>query len=110
MSVILVNRHNFEEEVIESDLPVIVDFWEKSSNQCRLLNPIFEEISLEREHVNKAKFVKLNSEENKPIATRYNVEDVPCIVVFNKGKEIGRVSGFEPKSILVQKLNYILRI
>lgn len=110
MSVILVNRHNFEEEVINSNLAVVVDFWEKSSNQCRLLNPIFEEISFEREYINKAKFVKVNSEENKPIATRYNVEEVPCIVVFHKGKEIGRIKGFEPKSVLVQKLNYILRI
>jgi len=110
MSVILVNRHNFEEEVMESDLPVVVDFWEKSSNQSRLLNPIFEELSFEKIYLNKAKFVKINSEENKPIATRYNVEDVPCIVVFHKEKEIGRVKGFEPKSILIQKLNYILRI
>ncbi|MDD3244859.1 MAG: thioredoxin domain-containing protein [Candidatus ainarchaeum sp.] len=110
MSVILVNRHNFEEEVIESDIPVVVDFWEKSSNQCRLLNPIFEEVSLEKEYRNKIKFVKINSEENKPISTKYNVEDVPCVVVFVKGKEIGRIPGFEPKSVLQQKLNYILRI
>jgi thioredoxin 1 len=106
MTVILCNRHNFDEEVTESDIPVVIYFWETLSGPSRALNLTFEEIS--GEYQNKVKFVKINSEENKPISTMFRVDQIPCIVVMKYGRELGRVTGFEPKLILKQKIDHIL--
>jgi len=106
MSVILCNRHNFDEEVTESDVPVVIYFWETLSGPSRALNLTFEELS--GDYQNKVKFVKINSEENKPISTMFRIDQVPCIVVMKYGRELGRVLGFEPKPILKQKIDHIL--
>lgn len=106
MSVILCNRHNFEEELIDSELPVVVYFWATLSGSSRALNLIFEELS--NEYKNRIKFLKINSEENKPISTMFKVDSVPCIIVMKRGGEIGRIVGYETKSVLKQKLDYIL--
>ncbi len=106
MAVILCNRHNFEEEVVESDIPVVIYFWETLSGQSRSLNLIFEELS--NEYEGKVKFLKINSEENKPISTMFKVDQVPCIIIMKRGGEVGRIVGFEPKPILKQKIDHIL--
>lgn len=106
MTVILCNRHNFEEEVVESDTPVVIYFWETLSGPSRSLNLIFEELS--NEYDNKIKFLKINSEENKPISTMFKINEVPCIVIMKRGREIGRITGFEPKPQLKQKIDHII--
>lgn len=106
MTVILCNRHNFEEEVTDSDIPVVIYFWETLSGPSRSLNLTFEELS--NEYQNNVKFLKINSEENKPISTMFRIDQVPCIIVMKRGGEVGRVLGFEPKLILKQKIDHIL--
>jgi thioredoxin 1 len=106
MTVILCNRHNFEDEVVESDVPVVIYFWATLSGPSRSLNLTFEELS--KEYNNKLKFLKINSEENKPISTMFKIDEVPCIIIMKRGGEIGRIIGFEPKNILKQKMDHIL--
>lgn len=106
MAVILCNRHNFEEEVVESEVPVVIYFWATISSSARALNLIFEELSAE--YKNKVKFIKINSEENKPISTMFDISTVPCIVIMKRGGEIGRVVGYNTKLVLKEKIDYIL--
>jgi len=106
MAITLCNRHNFEDEVVDSDIPVVIYFWATLSGPSRTLNLTFEELS--NEYDNKIKFLKINSEENKPISTMFKIEVVPCIIIMKRGGEIGRIVGFEPKPILKQKIDHIL--
>ncbi len=106
MTVTLCNRHNFDEEVTESDVPVVIYFWATLSGPSRTLNLAFEELS--GEYQNKVKFLKINSEENKPISTMFRIDQVPCVIVMKYGRELGRAVGFEPKLILKQKIDQIL--
>lgn len=87
----------FEKEVLKSDKTVLVDFWAEWCGPCKLMGPVFEEISKD---LTKAKFVKLNVDENGQTAGKYGVMSIPTIVAYKNGKETGRLVGFQPKPAL----------
>ena len=96
--VISVNESNFEQEVLNSDVPVLVDFWAPWCGPCRLIAPIVEEIA--EEMSGKAKVVKVNTDENPNLAMKYGIRAIPTIMVFKNGRVVDTRVGVQPKEVL----------
>ena len=101
-----VNENNFQQEVLESSIPVLVDFWASWCMPCRMLAPIIEKLA--EENRGKLKVCKLNTEENRNIAAQYGIQGIPTLIIFKEGKEVGRTVGALPKEKLQEKLDPIL--
>lgn len=86
---------NFEEEVLKSEKPVLVDFYADWCGPCQMMGPIIEELATELE--GKAKVGKINVDENPDIAVEYNVMSIPTLIIFKKGKEEKRLVGLRDK-------------
>ena len=101
-----VNGNNFQQEVLESSVPVLVDFWAPWCMPCRMLAPTVEKLAEENE--GKLKVCKLNTDENQNIAAQYGIQGIPTLIVFKEGKEVGRTVGVMSKEKLQEKLEPIL--
>ncbi len=97
-SVSEVTDNNFEAEVLESDVPVLVDFWAPWCGPCRQVGPVVEEIAGEK--AGRLKVMKLNTDDNQQTAIKYNVLSIPTLIVFKNGQEAKRVIGAYPKKRL----------
>jgi thioredoxin 1 len=85
----------FEEEVVQSDVPVVVDFWAPWCGPCRVVHPIIEDLAAK--HGDRVKFFKLNVDENPQTSTRYNVLSIPTVILFERGEAQETVVGARPK-------------
>ena len=101
-----ITESNFEKEVLKSDIPVVLDFWAEWCGPCRMLAPVFEELS--RDFKGRLKFAKVNVDENDKVANKFGVRGIPCLVVTNKGEEIDRIVGYAPKEILKKKIEEMI--
>ena len=106
MPEIILNESNWEEEVIKSNIPVMIDFWAAWCAPCLIISPIVEEIS--NEYGDKIKVGKLNVDENPSIAGRYSIMGIPTILFFKDGNIVDQVVGAVPKRILEEKVKKIL--
>jgi thioredoxin 1 len=97
-----VTDNNFQAEVIESDVPVLVDFWAPWCGPCRMVAPVVEEIAEERGE--KLKVVKLNIDENQDTAIQFNVMSIPTLILFRNGEVAKTVIGAYPKRKLEAEL------
>ncbi len=93
-----VSEGSFDEQVLKSDRPVMVDFWAPWCGPCKALGPIVDTIAADNS--NKLDVVKLNVDENQSLAVKYGVRGIPTIIVFNKGAEVKRVVGLQNKGQL----------
>lgn len=101
-----VNEANFEEIVLKSNKPVLVDFWAEWCGPCRMIAPIVEEIS--KEYADKAVIVKLDVDSNNSISAKYGIRNIPTILFFKNGQVADKLVGAAVKSTLVNKLNSLL--
>ena len=98
MAVADVNSKDFEDEVLKSKIPVIVDIWAEWCGPCRMFSPIIDEVS--EEYKGKVKFVKLNADENEEIAAKYNIMSIPTALLIEKGDVKAVNVGAIPKESL----------
>jgi len=101
-----VNDNNFEEIVLKSDKPVLVDFWAEWCGPCRAIGPIIEELS--KEYDGKVLVVKLNTDENPVTPTNYGIRSIPTLLFFKNGRVVDKLIGAVPKSNIKAKLNALL--
>ena len=101
MSAININIQNFEQEVLQSDKPVLLDFWAPWCGPCRMIGPILDEIAEEREDI---KVCKINVDEEQELAMRYNVYSIPTLMVLENGKIINQSVGAKPKDEILDML------
>lgn len=95
MSVITLNKNNFEEEVLKSEKEVLIDFWASWCGPCRMMSPVIDEIA--EEMGDSIKVGKINIDEEKELAIKYDVMSIPTFIVFKNGNEVGRSVGVQDK-------------
>jgi thioredoxin 1 len=101
-----VNDGNFEEVVIKSGKPVVVDFWAEWCGPCRMIAPIMEELSAE--YAGKAVITKCDVDSNPAVAAKYGIRNIPTVLFFKDGKIADKQVGAVPKNSFVNKLNALL--
>ena len=99
---IILNDGNFKQEVLESDLPVLVDFWAEWCGPCRMIGPSIDQIA--DEYFGKLKVCKLNVEEGPNTASTYGVMNIPTLIIFKSGEVVDKVVGAVPKNNIVAKI------
>lgn len=101
-----VNDNNFEDVVIKSDKPVVVDFWAEWCGPCRMIAPSIEDMS--REFSDKAVVAKCDVDNSPQVAIKYSIRNIPTVLFFKEGKIADKQVGAVPKNVLVDKLKSLL--
>ncbi|HJC51085.1 MAG TPA: thioredoxin [Candidatus Anaerostipes avistercoris] len=101
MSVININKNNFQEEVMNANQPVLVDFWAAWCGPCQMLGPVIEEIAAER---NDIKVAKVNVDEQPELASQFQVMSIPTLVVIKDGQIVNKSVGAKPKDQILKML------
>ena len=104
MAEIILTKENFEGEVLNSDKPVLVDFWATWCGPCRMLAPIIEEIAEENDSV---KVGKVNVDEQPELAVQFGIQSIPTLILFKNGKAVDTSLGYVPKAQIEDMLNRI---
>jgi len=101
MSVMHGTKENFRQEVLESSVPVLVDFWASWCGPCRMVSPLVDEIAAERQDI---KVVKVNVDEQPELASAYRIMSIPTLMVIKDGKVVNQAMGARPKQQILSML------
>jgi len=96
------NDSNFDQEVLKSDKPVLVDFWAEWCGPCRIVGPTVEELA--KDFDGRALVGKLNVDENSSVAAQFGIRNIPTLLIFKNGQIVDKQVGVAPKSVLAQKI------
>lgn len=102
-AVLNVTDATFDQEVLKSDIPVLVDFWAPWCGPCKAVAPVVDDLS--KEYQGRLKVVKLNTDENPKTAQAYTIRGIPSLYIFKKGQVVEQVVGAVPKSTLASAIN-----
>lgn len=102
MAAINITKDNFDQEVLRSDKPVLIDFWAEWCGPCRMVSPIVDEIASENQDI---KVGKVNVDEQQALAQQYGVRSIPTLVVFKEGRVHKTAVGARPKASILQMLD-----
>lgn len=97
---------NFQTEVLESPLPVLVDFWATWCGPCRMIAPSVEELAVEYD--GKAKIGKLDVDSNQNVAIQFGIRSIPALLIFNGGQVVDTIIGAVPKSKIIERLEVVV--
>jgi thioredoxin 1 len=103
---ITVSDASFEQDVLQSDQPVLVDFWAAWCGPCRVIAPSIEQLAAEYE--GRAKVAKLDVDHNPQVAMRYGIRSIPSLIFFKDGRPVDQMIGVVPKNVLAQKLDALV--
>ncbi|MBK6505505.1 MAG: thioredoxin [Ignavibacteria bacterium] len=103
MATIEITDANFENEVVNSEIPVLIDFWAVWCGPCKLIAPTVEEIA--NDYQGKVKVGKLDVDNNQMVATKFGIRSIPTLLIFKGGKIVDQIVGAVPKSAIIQKLD-----
>ena len=101
MSYINITKSNFEAEVLNSDIPVLLDFWAPWCGPCRMVAPIVEEIAVENQDI---KLGKINIDEEMELAVKFGIVSIPTLIVVEDGQVTGKAVGYRPKADILKLL------
>ena len=105
-TVLQVTDSTFENEVLKSDLPVLVDFWAEWCGPCRMVAPVVEEVA--KQYEGKVKVAKVDVDQNQRIATQFQIRSIPSLYIFKNGKVAGSIVGAVPKQQITSALDKVL--
>ncbi len=104
--LLAITESNFETEVLQSELPVLIDFWAVWCGPCKMIAPIVEELA--KEYDGKAKIAKCDVDSNQQVAIKYGIRSIPTLLIFKNGEVAEQIVGALPKNHITQKLNKVI--
>lgn len=104
--LLAITESNFETEVLQSDLPVLIDFWAVWCGPCKMIAPIVEELA--KEYDGKVKIAKCDVDSNQQVAIKYGIRSIPTLLIFHNGEVAEQIVGALPKSHIIEKLNKVI--
>jgi len=104
--VLEVTDENFEKEILQSDIPAMVDFWATWCGPCYIVAPIVEELA--REYAGKVKIAKMDVDQNRYTPSRYGIRSIPTLILFKNGKVVQTIIGAHPRSIIEEEIKKLI--